>query len=170
VSGKSKFDGFPELVTDSDWIRMAAFLDGEGCIRIEKVEPTNRKNALSPFHNLILVMGNTDPRLPLWCKKKFGGNLYHRESSKRNSRHRDAYVWHAGSNRAECILRGCLPYFLLKREQAEVALAFFSIANTQLKGEQVPESIVVQRETYRKQLSELKTQKFEVIEGFRTSA
>jgi hypothetical protein len=170
MSGKQKFEGFPQLVTDMDWARMAAFLDGEGCIRIQMVPAEKRKRAKSPWHMLILVMGNTDPRLALWCSERFGGNLYFRQSSKRNSRHRDAFVWHCNSKRAEAVIRGCLPHFVLKREQAETALAFCEIAWTQLAGESLPQELIDKREILRKKLESEKTRKFELVAGFRKMA
>jgi hypothetical protein len=36
----------------------------------------------------------------------------------------NCFYWTVACNKAEAILRGCLPYFIVKRDQAEVALAF----------------------------------------------
>jgi hypothetical protein len=173
VSGSSKFEGFPAMVNEGDWKMMAAFIDGEGCIRIQRQEPGSRganHRAKSPRHDLIIVIGNTDPRLAMWCKERFGGSLYLRETSKRNSKHRDAYVWHATQKRAESVLRGCLPHFILKREQAEIALAFCAVAWTQLGGEQLPQSVINQRDYLKQKLEAEKVRRFGVIEGFKKPA
>lgn len=172
MSGRSQFEGFPKLITESDWIKLAAFIDGEGCIRIERQDPNIRcnKGAKSPRYGLIVHIANCDPRLSLWCQERFGGYIYLTEASRKNPKHRDAYSWHATSKRAEAVIRGCFPHFLLKREQAETALAFCSIAWTQLKGQTVPLELTNERERLKKHLETLKTQKFAVIDEFKKMA
>ena len=173
MSGSTRFEGFPMMISEGDWKTMAAFIDGEGCIRIQRQEPGSRgasHRAKSPRHDLIIVIGNTDPRLALWCKERFGGSLYLRETSKRNDKHRDAYVWHATQKRAESILHGCLPHFLLKKEQAQIALAFCAVAWTQLGGDQLPQSIIDQRDELKHRLETEKVRKFAVIDGFKKTA
>ena len=106
--------------TQTDWIRLAAYIDGEGSISVK-----NQKTKSGEYGQLFVAIANTDPRLPMWCKENFGGLLYASDDNPKKSRKwRRAYRWIAFSKQAENIIRGCLPHFLLKREQAEVALAF----------------------------------------------
>jgi len=171
MSGRSKFEGFPKLITELDWAKMAVSLDMEGCIRIQSGDFSKyHKHAVSIQHSLQLRMGNTDPRLALWCYERFGGGLYHREISKRNPKHRDFFDWFATSKRAEAILHGCMPHFIIKREQADTALAFCDIAWTQMRGQRLPQEIIEQREFLKRKLEEQKVQRFEVIDGFRKMA
>jgi len=111
------------MPTEIDWVRLAAFIDGEGMIDIH----THRqfRKDLGRLHETLyvrIIIVNTDPRLALWCKNTFGGtaNL----DRKSNPKWRNCLKWYCSSKKAAEILRGCLPYFLLKREQAELALIF----------------------------------------------
>lgn len=170
MSGRSHFAGFPKPIQPTDWAKLAAFLDGEGCIAIQRQDTKGRHRAKSPRHVLHMWIGNTDPRLPLWCEEFFGGKLYFRECSKRSSKHRDAYMWNANSLRAVAIVEGCLPFFVLKREQGEVALAFAKIARAPEHGKVVPVAMIQQREEMKQQLSDLKTLKFPVLDRFKKQA
>lgn len=109
--------------TREDWCRLAAYIDGEGCIDINIRKP--RKPGWSPKHNLQLRITNTDPRLAQWLVKTFGGSYCASESScrKLGARH-VLFQWDAASGRAEWILRSCIDLFIIKRHQAEIALAF----------------------------------------------
>jgi len=102
--------------TQIDWARLAAFIDGEGTIVI--------KSYKVKYTQLFIRIANTDPRLPIWCKDVFGGQLYASDSNAIRKNGRRVYTWVLQSKKAELILRGCLPYFLLKKEQAEIALVY----------------------------------------------
>lgn len=153
-------------------MKMAAFVDGEGCISIIRTEAGRRGSSLSksPQFALHLHMGNIDPRLALWCSERFGGLLYLRPLSEANENHRDMYLWMAQSKRAEAVLRGCLPHFVLKREQAEIALAYRDIAWVATGRKRVPVETTEKREVFRLQLEQEKFRKFELIDGFKRPA
>jgi hypothetical protein len=106
---------------EQKWIQLAAFIDGEGSIYIK---PLQTKSAR--YNQLTIHIANTDPRLPVWCQQNFGGKVYRSDSNRRlqGEKCNIAYSWRIFSKNAENILRGCLPYFILKREQAEIALAY----------------------------------------------
>src|ERR1700733_1753313 len=107
-------------IAETDWIKLAAFIDGEGSISVK-----NLTTKTGRYSQLFVAIANTDPRLPMWCKERFGGLLYACDSNpKKSDKWRRAYRWITHSAQAETILLGCLPHFLLKREQAEVALAY----------------------------------------------
>ena len=95
---------------------MAAFIDGEGCIRAK----ARTGRAAFPY----LHVTNTDARLMNWLLDTFGGTVStHRPA---NGRYRTRYDWQAKQSSLREILTQCLPFLLLKREQAEVALALLS--------------------------------------------
>jgi hypothetical protein len=114
----------PIVPSDLDWAMLAAYIDGEGCILINK-----NKTATRYGFNLYLriVVSNTDPRLPKWCRDRFGGVIHIKYRAKLRPTHRPAYSWTANCSVAANVLRGCLPYFVIKREEAELALAFQSM-------------------------------------------
>jgi hypothetical protein len=108
-------------IQQTDWARLAGLIDGEGCVRIETI--LHGKNRKRPFWQLNLAIPNVDPRIPLWCRTMFGGTI-HKRVYKNGSGWRTCYTWYASQGKAERILANCLPYFIAKREQAEIALAF----------------------------------------------
>jgi hypothetical protein len=111
------------MPTEIDFARLAAFIDGEGCIDIH----THRafmKHLGRVFETqyVRIQITNTDFRLALWCKETFGGTA-HPEPPK-SERHKAKLNWYCSSKKAAEILIACLPYFVMKRDQAEIALAF----------------------------------------------
>lgn len=110
--------------TATDWARLAAYIDGEGCIRIA---PCKSKKWKREHLYIQVVVTNTDPRLPLWCAQNFGGRVYGHSNNlyKRQHPHWSSCVyWSINCQLAKRVLEGCLPYFIIKREQAEIAIAF----------------------------------------------
>lgn len=167
MSGKrDQFENFDTPISELDWMRMAAFIDGEGCIRAYADISNRRKYQLSPHYSLILTIGNTDPRMAEWCYFKFGGQMYKRKT--RSPKHRPAYVWHANAKRAEAILRGCLPYFLLKQEQASLAIELRDTIDYAAKRTALTPEMIEKRNLLVKQIAELKTCEMQASENFRT--
>jgi hypothetical protein len=99
-----------------DWCRMAAFLDGEGQIQIN---PFSNRKFGSIFQVRILVY-NTDPALMLWLTATFGGNVVSRQHD--NPKWKRSYTWSCTAGRAAWILHNCLPWFILKKPQAELLI------------------------------------------------
>ena len=98
--------------------RLAAFIDGEGSIRI--ATHSSKKGNICLY--LDMTVTNCDPRLINWLKTTFGGNTGARQH--KNERWAPGFYWNVACKVAENLLRECLPYFVMKREQAEIALAF----------------------------------------------
>lgn len=109
---------FDELKpTVYDWCRLAAFIDGEGHLNINPYGWTSQKTRKVQVRVLV---GNTNPNLPVWIQETFGGNVVLRRN--KNPRCKDAYIWSCTAARAAWILHNCLPWFLLKRAQAVILL------------------------------------------------
>lgn len=64
---------------------------------------------------------NTDPMLILWLHRTFGGNV--RAAKTRTSTGKPVFGWGVGAIKAEKILSNCMPYFVMKKNQAELALS-----------------------------------------------
>ena len=147
-----------EHISDIDWARAAAYLDGEGSIYIAK---GHGRQTLSG-HQLCLDVTNTDPRLPIWFRERFGGTVsIHSKKTNKNSR--QAFRWRARCNIAANVLEGFLPYFLLKRDQAEMAIAFQQQFTTGRGGraQKVTQEEFLERDKYRVLLSEAKWKEHE---------
>lgn len=139
--------------TTTDWAQLAAFIDGEGTIVIIK--------ARLHYTQLVIRVANTDPRLPMWCKEVFGGRVYACDTNRKHS-HRRFYTWATQSQKAEDILRECLPYFHLKREQAEIALAYRETFRHR-KGNTIEQDLTPERMDVRRQFKEeLSRLKYEI--------
>src|SRR5262252_9195373 len=111
--------------TPLDWMRLAAFIDGEGCISLSLLKTSNLDGRRR--HMLGLHLSNTDPRLAAWIKNTFGiGNTFMRPRNNKpvEKNHRDVYCWSTTGRKAVHVLKECYPYLLLKKEQAEIAFAY----------------------------------------------
>jgi hypothetical protein len=136
------------MPTREDLVKLACYIDGEGTIVIIKA----RKH----YTQLVVRIANTDPRLPMWCYRTFGGKIY---ASDGKGNQRRYYTWVTQSQKAENILRLCLPHFLLKREQALVALEYrdtFQHRKGRIPEQDLTEDRQVIRKAFREKLSRLK--------------
>lgn len=99
-----------------DWCRLAAFIDGEGSVQLNPY--SNRR--LGAVFQVRVIITNTNPALPLWLTANFGGNVVSRDHG--NPKWKMAYTWSCTAARAAWILHNCMPWFLLKKAQAELVL------------------------------------------------
>lgn len=144
-------------ISQVDWARLAAYIDSEGCIRIVrgKARQTHRASTShGAWHGLILHVTNVDLRLLQWCKQNFGGVIF---AQIRKSK-RQVFDWRAYNKNVGEILRGCMPYFIVKREQAEIGLAFLATVTGTTK--KLPAEVVQLREQMYQQMKDLKHTEF----------
>ena len=109
-----------------DLARLAAFIDGEGCISIKvnaNVRWANGKQFCLRFQ-----LGNTDPRLIQWCRETFQvGSSYVQSrfsKSQQKFRRKPLWYWEVTGKNLCALLKACYPYLIIKKEQAEIAFAF----------------------------------------------
>lgn len=143
-----------------DWGMLSAYIDGEGTISIS-YHPVKDKPHWTPHYSLIVSVANSDPRLLVWCRQTFGGFIGNREKKKiRVTSKKALFQWICHSEDAEWVLRGCLPYFKIKREQAEVGLAFRATFPERKYGKGskngVPKDVIELRQLLKSQLSTMK--------------
>ncbi len=129
--------------TEIDIAQMATIIDCEGHIAISLMGPSE--------YSLQVTIGNKDFRLLEWCQSRFGGAIY-RLTYKKEQRPALATVkrWRTHGREAGNLLQTCLPYFIIKREQAEIGLKF--IATYKIAWERVGESTKLLREELRQEL------------------
>jgi len=107
---------------------LAAFIDGEGTIVISRAKPTGRMK--SPQHTLCVNIGNSSPILIQWLFSNFGGSVHLRKEKPDVAAHRrPLWYWCLREAQAEAVLRRCLPYLMIKLEQAKIGLAFRDLKN-----------------------------------------
>lgn len=142
------------MATQTDYAQLAAYIDGEGSIYVKPVYNQSGKE----YTQLVVSVTNTDPRLSNWCKSRFGGAT-HRNSHMSKGQKNHACDWRVHSAAAEKILRNCMPYFIIKREQAEIALLYRSTFPGK-RGREVPltEGALMVRRSAAAELKRLKTE------------
>lgn len=115
------------------WSYLAGLVDGEGHIAIVK----NYRNGedghhKAPYYLYFLALGvnGTSEALMKWLLRYFGGVYYSRD---RNKKWKIAYEWRPkGKKNKEDLLLGVLPYLVIKRKQAMVALEFLRLGNSEV--------------------------------------
>jgi hypothetical protein len=144
---KAKLDKVSEI----DFARLAAYIDGEGCITIT-TSPARGKKAITRNHNLLVTVTNTSVLLFDWITSTFGGRELVANSNHGKPNTKMCYRWMLSEIQSEEVLRRCLPYFIIKGEQARVALAFRNIKKwkyQELRNRRVtPEMLAARDEMY----------------------
>jgi hypothetical protein len=141
------------MPTREDCIRLAMAIDCEGSIQITRLRARN--GCKNPPHMLLVNLANTDMRLPLWCRQTFGGTFY-MPKVLTGYQKKKMWCWQITAGKAEEIIRMCLPYFIIKREQAEVALLFRETYKPRHHEDGVPVEVIEQRDKFKVELSRLK--------------
>jgi len=101
----------------------ASAIDCEGCIRLSKEKDRATKNGYC--YRLIVEVDNTNEVLGKFLQDNFGGWIYPKPNKKKPN-HKILYQWIIDRGNASTLLKAVLPYLLLKRHQAELAIAFQS--------------------------------------------
>lgn len=136
-------------VPEIDWARLSAYIDSDGHISIASAGRKQKSGARRRY--LRVAVTNTDPRLIRWLVSVFGGAVS--RYSRTNPKHRFTMKWHASCRQAEAILQRCRPFFIAKREQAEIAIAFQQTC-VYRRGHEVPADVQTQREQYVRDLTD----------------
>jgi len=97
---------------EADLAYLAGIIDGEGSIYMRIVN-----NTVSPRLQVV----NTDERLIDWLQSRYGGKRYVVTRMQRET-HKPLHHWHLGAIASVPLLKMVLPYLVLKREQAELAI------------------------------------------------
>lgn len=101
----------------------AGIIDGEGSIMLIHQPPRGGVHKWE-YWVLRISVANTDKKLIDWLVDKFGGGFTHSRSL--NPRHRDVFQWRVDAGKARPVLFAVLPYLLLKREQADIAIQYLN--------------------------------------------
>jgi hypothetical protein len=99
----------------------AGFLDGEGNISIGKsCQARNRERI---YYSLNVCVANTNLQVLQRLQKTYGGTICKRKDYRHLNR-KDGYRWRVTSWDAVAFLKELLPFLIVKRQQAELALQF----------------------------------------------
>ncbi len=102
----------------------AGFFDGEGCILIARNSPGVRGGRIhtSPSHHLKMTAQQTDERPLLKLQALFGGTVNERRNLPQNKKR--IWGWYLSDNAAVKALMDMLPWLIVKRSQARLAIDF----------------------------------------------
>ncbi len=107
---------------------VAGFFDGEGCVCITK---THRKIRDTHEYVLSTGIGNTYAPILYYLKEEFGGYIHlNLSAKKRKATYKPFFQWHITGKKARCFLEKLLPYLIVKKEQAEIGIAFQKCKST----------------------------------------
>ena len=102
---------------------IAGFLDGEGSIYISRSKCPRTKRGVR--YALYIVFSSTNKNILEMIRNSLGGvGCLFSWDSKKNPRWKTAYYLHITCRQAAEVLRKLLPYLILKRPQAELAIKF----------------------------------------------
>lgn len=101
-------------------IYFAGLFDGEGCVSINKTKGTKDKPYSRPGFQLRISITNTNIEVLNKLQNTYGGNIYKRE--RKNAR--TYYDWVAASNQCLEPLKRWIPFLIIKKKQAEIAVSF----------------------------------------------
>lgn len=100
----------------------AGIMDGEGTIGIYKRKPNHKSGHKNFIYRIEIRVTNTDVRLIEWLKTNFGGGIY--PCTRQRANHKKAWEWRCGIGIGIKLLKETMPYLLLKKEQAHLAIKF----------------------------------------------
>ena|SRR3990167_4851389 len=106
----------PTPPSERELAYMAGIFDGEGSVGIYS---NGHRNTVF----LRLQVANTSLLLMEWLEERFGGSVYTRNVK---DLYQQRYDWQMRSREAAVLLETLLPFVLIKKAQAEVALRLYS--------------------------------------------
>ena len=134
------------------WSYLAGILDGEGTICLHEIK--NKHN--HQHFGLQIIIYGTSLRLMKWLVSNFGGVYYVRSATKLSVKIQ--YAWHpSGKANREKLLLGVLPYLVIKKEQAKLALEFIRIGD-QVKDPDYRRKLVEQCRSFNKNEPSVETE------------
>ena len=112
-----------------NWPYLAGLFDGEGCVHIADFKWRMKEpDRIQQIYRLDMHITTTSENLVHWLVREVGGK-YYKIAMKGNWK--DAYRWQlSGNKNKERFFKGILPYLVIKRENAKIALDYLALAGT----------------------------------------
>jgi len=95
------------------WAYIAGFFDGEGSISIART---------GKYYSLRIVISNTNIEPLTFIKNILGGNIH--AALPKNVKHKRYYNWYKCGKHAAEVLEILLPFLIVKRERAILAIEY----------------------------------------------
>ncbi len=126
---------------------IAGFVDGEGSIGIHKSQGL--------YATLWLQVSNADERVIQYISHLLPGRIYATRRTRNGKVCKISYKIQWNSQEAIDVLELILPYLIVKKDMAEVALEFWYKCYTNNQGRIISEAEVILRKSYKDRISEL---------------
>lgn len=106
-------------MSDVDIIYLAGFIDGEGCVTIDRYKRRGKQNF---YYKAQLDICNTNRDILEWIKERFGGCIV----APRHAKGKRATCYRVTFNDWKCVdvLRLVLPYLKVKNKEALIVIYF----------------------------------------------
>lgn len=123
---------------------VVAFTDGEGCITLLK--KGRQKKHHNDTYSVHFSITNTNHSILSWLQVTTGIGLVHPKTDGKDNR-KPQWVWFLRTEEIKEVLPIIIPYLQVKREQAELALEYFSLETgfSRFRGG-IPDHIDIQRQ------------------------
>jgi hypothetical protein len=147
------------MISETDKAYVAGFIDGEGCISISRREYIKRTP--TPIYTLTVAVVSTNRDVLEYCRNLTNLGAVMLGGLPRKDSHHQEFSWRISSRQAIDLLQLILPYLRIKREQADIAIAFQETFGKSPMGGRglglkvLPE-ILQQREQYRQAITDAK--------------
>src|SRR6266702_1789210 len=110
------------------WPYLAALIDGEGTISLGCYAAETKAGTPYIRFDLQINVAGTSLVLMGWLSSIFGGNFYKLPPNKNVVTKQACYQWKiSGQKRQETFLLNVLPYLVIKKEQAKIALEYIRL-------------------------------------------
>jgi hypothetical protein len=127
---------------------IAGIFDGEGSISILRRKSCSSWNW---SHSEMLIVSNTNEELIAWFLRNIGGVIDTIRRS--NARHKTSYSWRINGRNVERFLVPILPYLVVKKARAEIALEFRRLCPRNAKPcKRLDIALLTRREELRQQM------------------
>jgi len=130
----------------------AGIFDGEGHVIIHVLRRKDRNIKL--YHEVELAITNTNLEMLLWFKSEFDGTVTAEHPGRGHFGSKPIWYWKLTSAKATQFLKAILPYLIIKKLQAELAIEFQNRCIGKYGRNLTPEGIAL-REQYRQKMKEL---------------
>jgi len=121
------------MPTNTDLAYLAGLIDGEGCLRVKRSQPYRHLTGrINPAYSCTMHVRMVDEPAIAFLRDTLGGWGW-REKTAHCASGRPLYCWQATDADAERIIRALLPYFRVKRAQAENLLALRALQSERQK-------------------------------------
>jgi len=137
-----------DIKYDDALIYLAAFIDGDGSIRLHRIIK-KYKNFNGIAYKPMIIVYNTNKIIIDWMYKIFGGKIRIRNNNTQKN-NKICYWWYVDYKKAIDIINEILPYLDIKKEQAKLNLEYQQYIDERGSRQNRPEDIYFKNNCFEK--------------------